>query len=833
MMTDQRLDLQSEKELKEELELLKRKVERERIARKSAEALLDAKSRELHNSNLELIKVNKNLEKSILKRTNTLSSLIQSLHAGILLEDENRRVMLVNETFCEFFGVPVDPEDLIGTDCSEAAAQSRHLFKEPEAFERGIDQLLRDRVKVVGEVLQMEDGRVLERDFLPIYIKDEYVGHLWKYRDITANFVADQKIKASEEKYRGIIEDMELGLLEVDQNHTIVKAYDRFCDMTGYSREELEGQNANTLLLPSNYEEVMAHQDEQRQEGRQGIYEVELRRKNGEMIWVLISGAPFFNEKGEYTGSIGIHYDITPRKNLEAELRKAREVAENARKAEKEFLANMSHEIRNPINAIVGLISLLYDTSLNSDQLDYLNNIKYSADILLGLISDVLDISKIESGKMELHEQDIELAESIKAVVQTFRFRNNKSIEFEVDVVSGIDYSVVGDPTIFNQVLMNLIGNAYKFTESGKITTELSLKEDLGDSIAVRISVKDTGIGIDQEQLETIFESFKQGNKQTKLRYGGTGLGLSIVKRLVDMYNGDIQVSSEPGQGSEFALTMIFRKSFGRKVASSNPRGSALIPDKINHVLVVEDNKINQQYLTGLLQKWEISYDMANHGGEALEWIKKKRYDLVLMDIRMPVMDGYETTIRIRSSEHNPNRDIPIIALTASALVDEKEKAISAGMNHHLSKPFSPEQLLHIFNLLKDHDLDMEENHSFQFSEELDADFLNSFYMEDFERAKLMFEIFLGNISDELTQLEEYFREQDWSGLAEIAHRIKPNFVMVGLSKQTDQMLEIETAAKALDKQLLEKIVPAFLTEFEVKNQLVVNELTKISKHLK
>lgn len=832
-MMDQKLDLQSVKGFKEEIELLKRKVERERVARKSAEALLEAKSLELYNSNLELRKLNENLEKNILKRTNTLSSLIQSLHAGILLEDEHRQVMLVNETFCEIFLLPDRPEDLIGSDCSEVATQSSHLFKNPDAYERGIDQLLADRKKVVGEVLQMMDGRVLERDFLPIYIEDEYVGHLWNYRDITNTFVTDQKIKASEEKYRGIIENMELGLLEVDQNHMIVKAYDRFCDMTGYTREELEGQDANDLLLTSNYREVMTNQDQERKEGRQGIYEVELRRKNGEMIWVLISGAPFHNEKGELTGSIGIHYDITPRKNLEYELRQAREVAENARKAEKEFLANMSHEIRNPINAIAGLINLLYDTRLSSHQLDYLNNIKYSADVLLGLISDVLDISKIESGKMELHEQDIELAESVKAVVQTFRFKNDKPIEFEADIDPKINYPVIGDPTIVNQILMNLIGNACKFTENGKIITKLELNDDLGDSIDIRVSVKDTGIGIDQEQLETIFESFKQGNKQTKLRYGGTGLGLSIVKRLVDMYKGDIHVSSEPGKGSEFALNMIFRKSFRQEVTSPKPQGVALIPDRINHVLVVEDNKINQQYLTGLLQKWGISYDMANHGGEAINWIKEKRYDLVLMDIRMPVMDGYETTIRIRNSENNPNRDIPIIALTASALVDEKEKAIAAGMNQHLSKPFSPEQLLHIFDLVKDHDLDMTENHSFQFSDELDSEFLDSYYMGDFERAKLMFEIFLGNINSEIVQLEECLNHQDWSGLAELAHRIKPNFVMVGLSKQTDQMLEIETAAKASDKQLLEKNVPEFLKEFGVRNQLVVDELARISNHLK
>lgn len=825
------LDSLSTEELKKQVEILQRRVIREREARYEAESLLEKKSLELYQSNRDLMRLNETLERRVIERTNTLSALIQNLHAGILFESKQREVLLVNEQFCEIFKIPAAPEHLVGTNCDDNLSLVANLFDEPKPFIETVNQRIGDREKVIGEIIKMKSGLVYERDFLPIYMEEEYLGHLWKYRDITASFVTEQKIKASEEKYRGIIENMELGLLEVDPNHNIIKAYDRFCDMTGYTREELEGQNANDLLLPELYQQEMIKQDAHRQEGKQGIYEVELIRKNGDRIWVLISGAPFFDENDKLVGSIGIHYDITHRKKLENELRLAREIAESARAAEKDFLANMSHEIRNPINAIAGLTNLMYDTSLSSDQLDYLNNIKYSADILLGLISDVLDISKIESGKMELNEQSIDLLENVRAVVQTYQFRSNKKVQYKVDLDPQIDFDVVADPTIINQILLNLIGNASKFTEVGEIITSLRLLENSADEVKISCSVSDTGIGMEEEQLKHIFESFKQADKQTKLKYGGTGLGLTIVQRLVGMYGGSVEVNSKLGEGSQFSFNMIFRKSKTRHQEEVEAKGKDILPEGINHVLIVEDNKMNQQYLIGLLNKWEISYDLANHGGEALELLKKHTYDLVLMDIRMPVMDGYETTIRIRSAEHNPNRNIPIIALTASALVDEKEKAISAGMNHHLSKPFSPEQLLYIFDQLTEEDLmrDTGSTEKFVFSDQLDRAYLDSFYGEDYERAQLMFQIFLSNIDAEVDQLNMHLNSEKWEELATLAHRIKPNFVMVGLSHLTDQMVEIEQAAKQLDTVKAQNLVPEFLVQFKTNRQLVENELDKLS----
>ena len=834
MMMQVQLDSPSVEELNLQIDILKRKVARERAARFSAELLLEQKSLELYKSNRDLMRLNETLEWRVTERTNTLSSLIQSFHAGILLEDEDRNIILTNDLFLKQFNIPEDPANLVGVNCASFLDDVSNLFEYPEEFRIHVETLQKNKRKVVGEIVKMKNGRIFSRDYVPTFVDDKYVGHLWKYRDITENYNSEQRIKDSEEKYRGIIENMELGLLEVDNNHNIIRAYDRFCEMTGYTSEELKGKNALGLLLPQEYQLTMNKQDAERASGKQGIYEIELICKNGERKWVLISGAPFYDSNGKIAGSIGIHYDITDRKQLEAELRQAREIAEKARMAEKEFLANMSHEIRNPINAIAGLTNLFYDTNLKPNQLELLDNIKYSADILLGLLSDVLDISKIESGKMELNEKELPLAASVKALVQTYKFRNNKEVKFNVNIDPQIDFDVVADQTILNQILLNLIGNAAKFTEKGEICTTLELVEEIGNHVNIRFSVKDTGIGIDDDHLQTIFESFKQGNKQTKLRYGGTGLGLSIVKRLVNMYKGDIHVTSEVGKGSEFSFNMIFiKRSEGHKIVDHRTY-SEMLPDSINHVLIVEDNKINQQYLIGLLNKWEITYDLANHGGEALDLVKTNAYDLILMDIRMPVMDGYETTIRIRSMEHNSNQNIPIIALTASALVDEKEKAISAGMNHHLSKPFSPEQLLNIFDQLTVSDAHSATGvtNAFQFSDELDVQYLDSFYMGDLERAHLMFQIFLDNIKSELDKLKQHFDSENWSELVTLAHRIKPNFVMVGLGKLTDQMLEIEQAGKRSDINSIRQLVPAFIKDFEATHQLVANERARLSEWL-
>ncbi|UII28902.1 PAS domain S-box protein [Fulvivirga maritima] len=301
----------------------------------------------------------KNTELDINKSNLRLKTTIARLNNGVLLEDENRKIIITNQKFCDLFNIPVEPDLLIGSDCSKSAEQVKGLFKQPDDFAKNIDTLLSNKKPVIGEVLEMVDGRILERDFIPVILENQYIGHLWKYRDITHREISRKLLSASEEKYRSIIDNMKLGLLEVDNEERILHANQCFCDITGYGLTELKGNVASDYLLKEENIGVMREVNKSRKQGISNMYEIPIKDKKGKMKWLLISGAPLYNTEGHQTGSIGIHLDITAQKKLESELREAKIVAEESVKAKEIFLANMSHEIRTPMNAILGMSNLL------------------------------------------------------------------------------------------------------------------------------------------------------------------------------------------------------------------------------------------------------------------------------------------------------------------------------------------------------------------------------------------------------------------------------------------------------------------------------------------
>jgi len=539
---------------------------------------------------------------------------------------------------------------------------------------------------------------ILEKKALELYAANE---ELRKLNESLEQKIAKRtlELRISEDKYRGIIEDMELGLMEVDNNGIIVKAYQRFCDMLGYRPEELEGSDAIELLLPLEYLPTMERQAQERLEGRAGVYEIEIIKKNKERIWVLISGSPIYNLKGEMIGTIGIHYNITPQKTLEQELAKAKVTAEQAQKAEQQFLANMSHEIRTPMNAVIGMTHLLYETNLSETQKEYIDALRFSADSLMGLISNILDLSKIEAGELEFEEQAFNLQQMLKGLQRTFQFKvKDKPVSVDIAIDERIANLIIGDPNRLNQILTNLLGNASKFTHQGTIGVKAFLRQTSKEKYWIEFQVHDTGIGIPSDKLDVIFENFKQADIKVTRKYGGTGLGLTIVKELIEIQGGNINAQSKKDKGSVFKFILPYGNSGvkavekARTYEKSNAHIRNLLKDQ--YVLVVEDNDMNQKLITKILEIWECPFDLVVNGKEAVDYTMHQKYDLILMDIHMPEMDGVAATATIRNASENLNQHVPIIAMTAAALLDEKNRALKAGMNDYLTKPFSPDLLL-------------------------------------------------------------------------------------------------------------------------------------------
>lgn len=409
------------------------------------------------------------------------------------------------------------------------------------------------------------------------------------------------------------------------------------------------------------------------------------------------TGYALCNAKGFPEKIVGTLQDITERKVSEQEVSKARELAEHSMKVKEIFLANMSHEIRTPMNAVLGFTRLLYDTELSSEQRGFIDAIHFSGENLMVIINDILDLSKIQSGKMTIEKVEFNIDELVNGITTVLR---PKAQEKGLKLICRIDHLIPtvikGDPVRLNQILTNLIMNAIKFTAKGSVSLEISSLASENDNVLFQFKVIDSGIGIPVDKQSLIFEAFAQASDDTTRKYGGTGLGLSIVKSLVALHEGKISVESVPEQGSTFTVHLPFEKVLATKSAlgSQNQKTHESFQQiRGTIILVVEDNVVNQLLVKKVLEKTGCKIDIASNGIEALECIKTKKYDVVLMDIQMPEMDGYEATQYIRTKLPSPQCQLPIIAMTAHAFGSDVTRCISVGMNDYISKPFKAEDL--------------------------------------------------------------------------------------------------------------------------------------------
>jgi PAS domain S-box-containing protein len=503
--------------------------------------------------------------------------------------------------------------------------------------------------------------------------------------EIQKRQIAESRKAQSEQRLIDIIDSLSLGMARYDLQGRLTHVEHRFAEIFGRQPDDMIG------LVSADFSNVPL------QEGagvhpiefyfNNQVFEAPFKLVDGNTGWLLCTTAPLFDDTGEVEGGVIVVFDITTRKRLEQEMIEARRAAEAGLELRKTILANVSHELRTPINAIVGMSILLAGTSLNEEQKNYLKTMRFSSDGLLVLIDDLLDVSRIEAGKVELEEIDFSVQENFSELTKALRLRaEEKGLKFEWMLDERISPRLMGDAHRLNQIITNLIGNAIKFTPNGSVRLEIVHVGESQDTQDVRFSVVDTGIGIAADRQSAIFQAFAQEDNSTTRKYGGTGLGLSISKRIVEMMGGELELTSEKNKGTTFSFQVRLKKA--KSVA---PVKSEFSPNLQGaRILLVEDNKVNQFLASALLKSWNAQVDISEDGEDAVERMRSTAYDLILMDLQMPIMDGFEATRCIREELHSK---VPIIGLSANALNGERERSLETGMDDYITKPFQPEVL--------------------------------------------------------------------------------------------------------------------------------------------
>lgn len=643
--------------------------------------------------------------------------------------------------------------------------------------------------------------------------------------DITDRKNADAKLRANEEKYQGIIANMNLGLLELDNKGTITFANQSFCTISGYHLDELLGSNAEGLLLTKKGIKILEEKGQQRQNGIGDAFELEIKTKSGALKWCLISGAQRYNEKGELAGSVAIHLDITEQKNLEHELIKARVNAEQLARTKETFLANMSHEIRTPMNAIMGMSNQLAKGSLTAQQQFYLEVIQSASDNLLVIINDILDLSKIEAGKLSLEYIGFEpKLLGIKAM----RVLAHKAEEKGIRLTSSffdpqISHTLIGDPFRLNQVLLNLMSNAIKFTEKGHVDISFRLLEDDDQSQLIKVAVEDTGIGMDKGYIQHLFDKFTQEYESTSRNFGGTGLGMSICKDLVELMGGTISVESKKGVGT--IISFIIRSKKGKYTDLPEKQTAKLDADFLikKKVLIVDDNDMNRLVASIFLENYGAEIINAASGQQGVDEFMAHSPDVILMDIQMPGINGFDATRMIRKV----NNKIPIIALTANAIKGESQKCLDAGMNDYVSKPFKEEDLLKTIakwlgkevNIINVEEMIPHENEEALY----DLSSLRSISRGNNAFIELMVNTFCEQTPPAVHEMKECYNSGNLTRMKALAHKIKPSIDNLHINplKQTIRDIENFDAEKTGDTNIV---------DYLNKTDMIITKVVKMMK---
>ncbi len=684
----------------------------------------------------------------------------------------------------EVFGY--EPEELIGKSPFDIIPEEDLAMIRSEVHPASLaGQTMMRQNRVVRK-----DGTIIWTEFVsgPAYDDDgKVMGIMATIRDITKMKDVTDQLSRKERLFRLLSENSQDIITLADSDRKLQYISPSVKDILGYEPEELLGRSILEMTHPEDLELALI-KGEAIRANRMPWARVNMRilKKNKEYVWMEAQIKLFYDDHSKVPLVQASIRDITERKKLEEQLKAEKERAEDASIAKSQFLSVMSHEIRTPMNAIIGLTNLMMEDNPREDQIESLELLKFSGENLLVIINDILDFNKIEAGKVELETIAFNLKEILQHNVSLLRGRaTSKGIELNLVVPDDLPTTVLGDPVRLGQVFNNLIGNAVKFTEKGFVELKVEMKENKGDLYCIRFAVKDSGIGIKQEQLQAVFELFTQASSDTTRKFGGTGLGLSITKKLLHLMDSDIHVQSEFGVGSEFSFELWLEKGNQDFLSAMVSPENGKENEKVHHVhvLLVEDNRVNQVVAGNFLKKWGMTVTYASNGSEACEIVQQKKFDIVLMDLQMPEMDGYEASMRIRAMKDTYYNSLPILALTASALADVGEKAKASGINGFITKPFQP--------------IDLKEKILQFIPGKVKNNFKPTFdkYTQgDADMKRELAGLFINNLNELKAALQVSIKEKNSESFSKALHKAKTTLTILNDSDFSTASLEIDAA---------------------------------------
>lgn len=560
---------------------------------------------------------------------------------------------------------------------------------------------------------------------------------------------------------------------------------------------------------------------------------------------------PIRNEDKQINGMMGVAIDITSFIKNEEELMNTIEVKEGSAKIKEQFLANMSHEIRTPIHGIISLTQFVLNTSISEEQKKYLDLIRKSADTLLVIVNDILDLSKIDSGKLVFEETPFSIKDTLQTAVASFIPKTTeKNIELKTEVSKNLPDTLAGDPVRLTQIINNLLGNAVKFTDKGSVRIVVNTLEQNSTHIVLEFRISDTGIGIPAHKIDSIFESFTQAGDDITRKYGGTGLGLTITKQLIERQNGTIHVESIANEGTTFIFHIPYKICIENNQEIVKEKKNIIhLPSELK-VLIAEDHDINRFIIEKMFKEWGLTPTFAITGVEAVKAAKEQIFDVILMDIEMPDMNGYRATEIIRAELPYPNNTVPIIAMTGHAMAGEKEKCIGIGMNDYLSKPFKPEDLKQRIADLTGKSVinntpDEQAQSAVTAAKEtapiaetsvgsrplINLDFLKEISENNDQFFIEFIQMFLQNTPASISEIENAISNQNWEAIRQAAHKMKPSFNYVGLKELSGISAKIEDLAKRNEDmemiktniEQIKKVCEIAYTELEHEIKTIIN----------